>query len=131
MPPVARARSPETRMIALRLLPVVLVLGILAAHFYRGALWIPFGVTVALLPILFVRAPWAARALQFALLAGAVEWLRTAATLIALRLSMGMPWTRLAIILGVVALATALAALIFQWRPVKAHYGLARKPPAP
>lgn len=116
-------------MIALRLLPVVLVLGILGAHFYRGALWIPFGVTVALLPILFVRAPWAARLLQFALLAGAVEWLRTAAVLIALRMSMGMPWTRLAIILGVVALATALAALVFQWRPVRTHYGLGAKTP--
>ncbi len=112
---------------ALRLLPVLLALAVLGAHFYRGQLWIPFGITVALLPFLFIRAPWAARTLQLALLAGAVEWIRTAATLVALRLSMGMPWTRLALILGGVALATGLAALVFQWRPVKRRYGLLKE----
>jgi len=111
---------------ALRLLPVFVVLAILAAHFYRGWAWVPFGITVALLPLLFVRAPWAARALQAALVVGALEWLRTAAALIAVRQSMGQPYTRLALILGGVALATALCALIFQWRPVRARFGLAR-----
>ena len=77
-------------MNALRLLPVALVLVILAAHFYRAALWVPLGLTVALLPLLFVRAPWAARVLQVALLAGAVEWLRTAAVFIAVRQSMNV-----------------------------------------
>jgi hypothetical protein len=112
---------------ALRLLPVFLALGVLAAHFYRGALWIPFGLTVALLPLLFIRAPWAARTLQAALAIGALEWIRTAAALISLRVSMGMPWTRLAIILGAVALATGLCALIFQSRAVKLRFGLSRE----
>lgn len=112
---------------ALRLLPVVLALGVLAAHFYRGQSWVPFGMTVALLPFLFIRAPWAARVLQAALVIGALEWIRTAAALIALRVSMGMPWTRLAIILGVVALATGLCALIFQSRAVKARFGMPQK----
>jgi len=112
---------------ALRLLPVVLALAVLAAHFYRGQLWVPFGVTVALLPFLFIRAPWAARVLQAALVIGALEWIRTAAALIALRLSMGMPWMRLAIILGVVALATGLCALVFRSRAVKLRFGLAKE----
>ena len=111
-------------MNAFRLLPVVLVLGILAAHFYRAPAWIPFGITVALLPLLFIRAPWAARVLQAALALGALEWLRTAAGLVALRQSMGQPYTRLAIILGAVALATGLCAFLFQWRPLRAHFGL-------
>jgi hypothetical protein len=111
---------------ALRLLPVAIVLGILAAHFYRAWAWVPFGIAVALLPLLFIRAPWAARVLQAALLAGALEWLRTAATLVAMRQSAGQPYTRLAIILGAVALATAACALIFQWRPVRERFGLAR-----
>lgn len=98
------------------------MLAILAAHFYRAMEWIGFGVTVALLPLLFVRAPWAARVLQAALALGALEWLRTAAALIAVRQSMGQPYTRLAIILGAVALATALCALIFQWRPVRERF---------
>jgi len=111
---------------ALRLLPVALVLLVLGAHFYRAALWVPLGLTAALLPLLFVRAPWAARVLQVALVAGAVEWLRTAAVFIAVRQSMGQPYTRLAVILGAVALATALCALIFQWRPVRERFGLDR-----
>lgn len=113
-------------MNALRLLPVALVLGILAAHFYRSATWVAFGVTIALLPILFVRAAWAARLVQATLLAGAVEWIRTAAALIAIRQSLGQPYTRLAVILGAVALATALCALIFQWGPVRRRFGIAQ-----
>lgn len=119
-----RRASPEIALNAVRLLPVALVLGILAAHFYRGAAWIPFGVTIGLFPVLFIRAPWAARVLQAALAIGALEWIRTAAALVAVRQSMGQPYTRLAIILGGVALATALCALIFQRRPVRERFGM-------
>lgn len=123
--PVPRM-DPETALNAVRLLPVVLVLAILAAHFYRAQAWVPFGVTVGLAPLLLVRAPWAARVLQAALALGALEWLRTAAALVALRQSMGQPWTRLALILGAVALATAACALIFQWRPVRERFGMGK-----
>jgi hypothetical protein len=117
---------------ALRLTPVVLALAVLAAHFYRSQFWVPFGVAIALLPIVLIRAPWAAGVLQGALVAGAVEWLRTAAVLIAVRQSMGQPYTRLAVILGGVALATALCALIFQWKPVRGRFGLdGAKPGSP
>jgi hypothetical protein len=117
-------------MNALRLLPVLLALAVLAAHFYRGQWWVAFGAVVALAPLLLVRAPWAARVLQAALLAGAVEWLRTAAALVAVRQSLGQPYTRLALILGAVALATASCALLFQWRPVRERFGIGRpKPP--
>jgi hypothetical protein len=124
----ARNPLPESPLNALRLLPVALALGLLAAHFYRSALWVPLGLAVGLLPVLFIRAPWAARALQVALLAGALEWMRTAAALIALRLSMGMPWMRLALILGAVALATALCTLVFQTTAVRRRFGLVKDP---
>jgi hypothetical protein len=109
---------------ALRLVPVALALAVLAAHFYRAQSWILLGVTVALGPVLFIRAPWAARVLQAALLAGTVEWLRTAAVLIAVRQSFGQPYARLAAILGTVALLTALCALLFQWRPLRERFRL-------
>ncbi len=118
--------GPGTALNALRLLPVVLAFGVLAAHFYRAYAWVPFGITIGLLPLLFVRAPWAARLLQGALLLGALEWLRTAAVLIAMRQSMGQPWTRLAVILGVVALVTAACALLFQWRPVRERFAMGK-----
>lgn len=109
-------------MPVLRLVPVVLALALLAAHFYRAAAWAPFGVTVALLPLFFVRAPWAARVLQAALVIGAIEWLRTLAGLVSLRQSMGQPYLRLALILGGVALATGAAALAFRSARVRAWF---------
>ncbi len=114
---------PVDTLNALRLMPVFIALAILAAHFYRAHAWVPFGIAIALLPLLFARAPWAARVLQAALAIGALEWLRTAAALVALRQSMGLPYTRLAIILGFVAVGTGLAAFIFQARPVRARFG--------
>jgi hypothetical protein len=114
--------GPENALNALRLLPVVLALAILAAHFYRAGAWVAFGVAIALLPILFIRAAWAARVLQAALVIGALEWLRTAAALVAIRQSMGQPYARLVVILGAVALVTGLCALVFQWRPVRERF---------
>lgn len=123
------SRPPSARPVnALKLLPPALALAVLAAHFYRAGLVIAVGAVVALAALLFVRRPWAARTLQVALVAGAVEWIRSAAELVALRESMGQPWTRLAIILGAVALFTALSALVFEARSLRARYGLARVP---
>jgi hypothetical protein len=124
-----RRAGPENALNALRLLPVGIALGVLAAHFYRAQSWVPFGIVVALFPLLLIRAPWAARVLQATLVLGAIEWIRTAAVLVAMRLSMGQPFARLAIILGAVALVTGLCALVFQWRPVKVRFGLAGVPP--
>jgi predicted transcriptional regulator len=57
------------------------------------------------------------------LLLGALEWLRTAAMLVQQRLALGTPWLRLAIILGVVALLTAAAALVFRSARLRRRYG--------
>ncbi|HRH88515.1 MAG TPA: hypothetical protein PLO41_16840, partial [Rubrivivax sp.] len=118
--------APVRPVNALKLLAPVLALAVLAAHFYRAGLWLAVGGVAALAALLFVRSPWAARTLQVALVAGAVEWIRSAAELVALRESMGQPWTRLALILGGVALATAACALLFQWRPVRERFGIGR-----
>ena len=112
------------------LLAPALAFAVLAAHFYRAGAWIPVAIVVALLPLHFIRAPWAARTLQACLILGALEWILTAARLVALRESMGQPWTRLAIILGTVALATALCALVFETRRLRARFGLPARPAA-
>ena len=103
--------------------PVLAAL-LLAAHFYRAGLWPLAIVSIAALALLFVRRPWAARALQAGLLIGAVEWLRTLAVFAAQRMSLGQPWLRLAVILGTVALLTALAALVFRHRRLRERYRL-------
>ena len=110
----------------LKLLLPALALALLAAHFYRAGAWLAVGAVVVVAVLLFVRKPWAARGLQIALVAGAVEWIRSAAQFVALRESMGQPWTRLAIILGAVALFTALCALVFETRSLRERFGRSR-----
>lgn len=103
-------------------LPIVLALLLLAAHFLRyGNTVIVVGIA-ALSGLLFVRRPWAARIIQLVLVAGTVEWLRTLVMLVQERMALGAPYLRMAIILGVVAAVTALAALLFQARELKAIY---------
>lgn len=116
-------------MTFLKLLPAGLALALLGAHFWRAQQWIAVALAVAILALFFVKRPAAARILQLALVAGALEWLRTLATFAIQRDAMGQPWTRLAIILGAVALFTGLCALLFETRAARARYGRATAPP--
>lgn len=99
----------------------------LAAHFLRmGAL--P-GVFVCLaLPFVAVltRARWALRSLQGLLLLGSASWIVTALRIGAERRLAGEPWIRMALILGTVAVLSALAAALLSRRSV-----LDRFPSAP
>ena len=106
---------------AFRLAPVAAALAVLGAHFYRAGSLAPLAFTVAAFALLFVRRRAAAWVVQATLAAGAVEWLRTLAALVAQRQAAGLPWLRLALILGTVALLTAAAALAFRQRGVRAR----------
>jgi hypothetical protein len=102
-------------MTFVKLLPVMLSALFLGAHFFRAGL-VPLAVVVALLPaVLFVKRAWAARLTQLVLALGALEWFRTLIVLVAARREMGQPWTRLAVILGLVTLVTLGAGLMFSW----------------
>ena len=87
------AYSNEARLV--RAIPTILSAVLLAAHFLRDG-----QIFVVVLCLL----------LQGLLVIGALEWLRTLWTMVQVRQAMDEPWTRLALILGVVAaftLATA------------------------
>ncbi len=112
----------------LKLIPVILSFLLLAAHFYRAMLF-PFAIlTLVLFFFLFIKEKWVARLSQAVLVIGALEWLRTLLKLVEIRQAMGMQWTRLAVILGIVALFTGLSALVFQSRSLKKRY-LSRNEP--
>lgn len=111
-------------MLALNLVPVVLAALVLAAHFYRTDLGVGVAASIALIGIALVRQPWAPRVVQAGLVLGALEWLRTMATFAAIRISLGQPYVRMVVILGAVALVTALAALVFERRAMRRRYGL-------
>ncbi len=95
----------------LRTLPIVLSALVLAAHFFRARNLPLMGIALILPLLLVVRSRWAARTVQAGLVLGAVEWVRTLAFFAGQRMEEGRPWTRLAVILGVVAALTALSAL--------------------
>ena len=107
----------------LRLIPVILSFLLLAAHFYRSGLVVLTVICVALLFLLFIRESWIPRLFQFLLILGALEWLRSLYYFAAMRIAWDQPWTRLAIILGAVALFTALSGLVFSNKAVRATYG--------
>lgn len=115
-------------MTFLALLPVGLSVLVLAAHFYRANQPVLFAATLGLLSLTSVKKPWAARTLQAVLVLGALEWLRTTAHFVSLRQEEGRPFLRLAIILGGVALVSALSALLFRTKALRARYGLGRGP---
>ncbi|MDQ1310420.1 MAG: hypothetical protein QG601_1690 [Pseudomonadota bacterium] len=107
--------------LALLLAPGLALL-LLAAHFFRAGL-VPFaGLSVALVVLLFVRTPWAARLLQVALAAGTLEWLRTAWVFAAARAAADQPYARLLVIIGAVAVVTALAAWTIGNRTGRRHF---------
>ena len=107
-----------------QLIGVVLSLLVLGAHFLRGGATYLVVAIVVLLMLLAVRRPWAARAVQVALLIGTAEWLRTIANLTRMRMMMGDPYLRMVAILGMVAVVTFLSAAAFQFGSLGRMYGL-------
>jgi len=110
-------------MNALRLTPVFLSFLLLAAHFYRSDQVVLATICVALLLLLLFRKSWIPRLFQFLLILGALEWLRSLYYFAAMRIAWDQPWTRLAIILGAIALFTALSGLVFNNKAVRSKYG--------
>jgi len=103
------------------LLPALALL-LLGAHFFRAGLVPVAAACVALLALPFVRTAWAARAMQGALALGVLEWLRTAWVFASARADVGQPYGRLLVILGGVALVTALAALSLRSKAAREHF---------
>ena len=104
--------------------PILLSLVVLGAHFLRDANHIGVAIAIGLIGLLFVKRPGAARVVQVALVLGALEWVWTIYDLVQFRTAMGMPATRMMLILGAVAAVTALSAGLFQTRALKRIYGL-------
>jgi hypothetical protein len=109
-------------LIGIQLLPVVLSLLVLAAHFLRSGNMAMVVVVLCFLGLLGVRRVWAARAVQVVLLIGALEWVRTLARLVALRTQEGQPAQNLVLILGSVTLLTGLSALMFRAARLRRWY---------
>ncbi len=107
-----------------RLLPVIISLLLLAAHFMHAGQTVLIFFMLLLPLLLILKETWIPRVFQLVLLLGAVEWLRTLMALAQTRISFGEPWIRMAVILGFVALFTALSSLVFRSNSLrKRHSG--------
>ena len=106
----------------LRLLPVIVSFALLAAHFYRADLPVLVAVCAFFPLLLFLRKPWLPQLFQGVLIIGALEWLRTLYMLAAMRIGFDQPWGRLALIIGFVALFTALSGLVFNSSALRMRY---------
>ena len=109
-------------MNVLRLLPVIFSFLFLGAHFYRAGQTPVAVLCLAVLALLLLRKSWVPRLFQVLLVLGALEWLRTLYVFAAMRVAYEQPWGRLAVILGSVALFTALSGLVFRSRALKSRY---------
>ena len=105
-----------------RLLPVILSILLLAAHFFRAGENIYVYVLLALLPLLVLKKFWVPWVIQVALILGAIEWLLTLMFVAQMRIEFDMPWTRMAIIMGAVAMFTALSSLVFRGKALRKRY---------
>jgi len=106
----------------LRLLPVIFSFLLLAAHFFRADQVVLAAISLAFPLLLFLKEAWIVQLIQVALLLGSIEWIRTLVIFVQQRIDFGQPWTRLAIILGSVALFTALSALVFRSQTLRQRF---------
>ena len=106
----------------LKLSPVFFSFLLVAAHFHRAGESIPVTLCLIAPCLLLIARPWSMRLIQFLLLAAAGEWLYTLLTLVDLRQELGLPWGRLAIILGSVSFLTAASVLVFRAKSLKMRY---------
>jgi hypothetical protein len=105
-----RAIAAPLRIGAMRVfliaMPVVSFLA-LGAHFAREGSYFLTAACCALAIALASPKRWVSRLIQAALLLGTLEWLWTAYVLVQQRIATGRPWSRLVLILAVVAFVTA------------------------
>jgi len=105
-------------------IPVVISFVLLAAHFLRDGQVLFVACALVCPFLLLYKKKWVVRIVQIALLLGAIEWIRTLLLLQALRVENGMPWTRLVLIIGGVALFTGCSALVFFHTSLQQKYKL-------
>ncbi|MBI4061903.1 MAG: hypothetical protein HY403_10775 [Elusimicrobia bacterium] len=106
-----------------RLIPAVLASIVLGAHFLRrGGLTMVGFCLAAPIFVLLVRRRWALRTFQGFLGFGTLIWISTAIGLGKERMSMDQPFLRMALIMGSVAVFTALSAWLLGRKALLERY---------
>ncbi len=109
-------------MKVIRLLPVIFSGLIFAAHVLRF-----YGAVPALLAVLFifllaVPKQWILRLWQVYLFAAALVWIKATVDFIRYRMAMGFPWSRLAMIMGLVIALTVFSIFWLENKNVRQYF---------
>ena len=113
--------------IVARLLPPLLSLGLLAAHYFRKA---PFptvkfmfvGIALVLMLLLLIPNRWTVKPVQLVLLLGGWEWIATMLRVMAERQAEGAPYLRMCVILSAGTLFTWWSAFLPSLGRLKRDY---------
>ncbi|MEW5756067.1 MAG: hypothetical protein AB1810_07160 [Pseudomonadota bacterium] len=105
-----------------RIVLVVLAALLIAAHFLRQGNLVLVAVCLSAPLFLLIHRQWSMIALQAMLYAAAGIWIFVLLHLIELRAMAGRPWGVAALILGVVALYTALTGVLLNSRDMRQRY---------
>lgn len=105
-----------------RILPYIIASLLMGAHSLRAREPVFIVISLLLPLLLLIRKRLVLIFLQVLAYIGALEWLRATFNYVQIRINLGMPWARLAAILGVVALFTAFAGYLLNSKKVKEKY---------
>ena len=94
----------------------------MAAHFQRAQMSWLVAVWLLIPLLLLIKKKWVIYIFPVLLLVGAGIWINTTRTIWKIRALSGVPATRMALILGGVALFTALSGLAFRSKTIKERY---------
>ena len=102
-------------------LPAVMSALILGAHFLRSD-WIVIAAICTLAPLLLLTGKtWAIRIVQLLLTVGVFIWIDAGLSIYKERLALGMPWLRMALIIGAVGLASLGSAVLLERQLSREH----------
>ncbi len=113
----------------LLVLPTILALLTLGAHYMRYSLYPLTLLLVLLIPLLLIERRWVARVMQVVLLVAAVEWVSVLRDVATERAMDGRDSRKSGIILGATALFTLGAAVLYQTPRLRRRYAPREKAP--
>ena len=108
----------------MKILPIIICSLLMAAHLGRANMFILQIVSLLIPFILIWRNKISARVIQILLTIYGFEWIRTTIYYVRVRIENGENWTRLAIILGMVAIINFATILVFRTKFMKERFGL-------
>jgi len=106
-----------------KLLPPILSLVLIGAHFLRYGNYGLLLVSLAFPFLLLLKRKWVAYIFRIVLILASLFWLAIGMEIVGIRSAHGLPYLRLAAIMLAVALFTAASALVFRFASIKERYG--------